>query len=84
VREHEPLIALTPEGDDDGEGLSLIRRLVKDAPRYLGAGGHLLIEIGYGQHEKIASLIDSNIWAAFDTRRDLQGIPRTVVLRRRA
>jgi release factor glutamine methyltransferase len=83
VREHEPRIALTPGDDEGGDGLSIIRRLIKDAPRHLVAGGHLLLEIGYNQHETITSLIDPNIWASFDIRRDLQGIPRTVVLRRR-
>jgi release factor glutamine methyltransferase len=78
VREHEPLIALTP-GDD---GLALIRRLITDAPRFLDAGGHLLLEIGCDQHEEIARLVDPDIWATFDIRRDLQGIPRTVVLGR--
>jgi release factor glutamine methyltransferase len=82
VREHEPRIALTPEGDEGGDGLSIIRRLIKDAPRFLAAGGHLLLEIGYGQHEEIASLVDPHTWTTFDTRRDLQGIPRTVVLQR--
>lgn len=83
VREHEPRIALTPGDDEGGDGLSIIRRLIKDAPRFLVGGGHLLLEIGYGQHETIASLVDSNIWASLDIRRDLQGIPRTVVLQRR-
>jgi release factor glutamine methyltransferase len=83
VRDHEPRIALTPGGDEDGDGLSIISRLIKDAPRYLVAGGHLLLEIGYDQHEAIAGLVDPNIWASFDIRRDLQGIPRTVVLQRR-
>jgi release factor glutamine methyltransferase len=84
VREHEPRIALTPDDDDEGgDGLSVVRRLIKDATRFLEAGGHLLIEIGYGQHEAVASLVDPNIWTMLDTRRDLQGIPRTVVLQRR-
>jgi release factor glutamine methyltransferase len=83
VREHEPLLALTPAGDEDGDGLSIIQRLITDAPRFLDAGGHLLIEIGYDQHEGVARLVDPNVWTMLDTRRDLQGIPRTVVLRRR-
>lgn len=80
VREYEPRLALTP-GDDDG--LSIIRRLVADAPRFLGAGGHLLFEIGYGQHEAAARLIDARIWTLLGIRRDLQGIPRVVALKRR-
>jgi len=77
VREHEPRIALTP---GDGDGLSLIRRLITEAPRFLDAGGHLLFEIGYGQHEAIAGLVDGNVWTLQDIRRDLQSIPRVVVL----
>ncbi|MGI9105266.1 MAG: peptide chain release factor N(5)-glutamine methyltransferase [Pyrinomonadaceae bacterium] len=79
VRDHEPRLALTPA---DGDGLSIIRRLITGAPRFLIPGGHLLLEIGYDQHEAVANLIDPNIWTMLDTRPDLQGIPRTVVLRR--
>jgi release factor glutamine methyltransferase len=79
VREHEPRLALTPGGD----GLSVIRRLVAEAPRFLCAGGHLLFEIGYGQHEAAAGLIDARIWTLLGIRPDLQGIPRVVVLERR-
>lgn len=78
VRDHEPHVALTPGGD----GLNVIRRLLSDAPRFLIPGGHLLFEIGYDQHEAVATLIDPNIWTMLDTRRDLHSIPRTVVLRR--
>ncbi len=77
VREHEPRLALTPGGD----GLAVIRRLVARAPEFLKPGGHLLIEIGYGQHAQVASLIDPTVWTLLDIHLDLQGIPRTVALR---
>ncbi|HJR08729.1 MAG TPA: peptide chain release factor N(5)-glutamine methyltransferase [Pyrinomonadaceae bacterium] len=77
VREHEPRIALTPGGD----GLSVIRRLIQDAPRFLVAGGHLIFEIGYNQHEAVAKLVDPSVWTMLDIHRDLQGIPRIVALR---
>ncbi|MDT7541328.1 MAG: release factor glutamine methyltransferase [Acidobacteriota bacterium] len=77
VREHEPRVALTPGGD----GLSAIRRLVEDAPRLLAPRGHLVFEIGHDQHEAVRRLIDGRVWTLLETRRDLQGIPRTVVLR---
>jgi release factor glutamine methyltransferase len=77
VREHEPRVALTPGGD----GLSVIRRLVAEAPRFLKPGGHLLLEIGFDQHEQVAALIDPAVWTLLDIHRDLQGIPRTVALR---
>jgi release factor glutamine methyltransferase len=77
VREHEPRVALTPGGD----GLSVIRRLVTEAPRFLKPGGRLLLEIGFNQHERVAALIDPAVWALLDIHKDLQGIPRTVALR---
>ncbi|HYY98542.1 MAG TPA: peptide chain release factor N(5)-glutamine methyltransferase [Pyrinomonadaceae bacterium] len=77
VREHEPRVALTPGGD----GLSVIRRLVAESPRRLKPGGHLLLEIGFNQHERVAALVDPRVWTLLDIRPDLQGIPRTVALR---
>lgn len=78
VRDHEPRMALTPGGD----GLGIIRRLICESPRHLKPGGHLVIEIGYDQHEQIGALIDERRrWTLLDIHRDLQGIPRTVALR---
>lgn len=77
VREHEPRVALTPGGD----GLSVIRRLVSESPRHLRPGGHLLVEIGFDQHERVAALLDPRVWTLLDIHFDLQGIPRTVALR---
>jgi release factor glutamine methyltransferase len=77
VREHEPRVALTPGGD----GLSVIRRLVAEAPRYLKPRGHLLMEIGFNQHERVAEIVSPRVWTLLDIQRDLQGIPRVVALR---
>jgi release factor glutamine methyltransferase len=77
VREHEPRAALTPGGD----GLSIVRRLIAEAPAFLKPRGHLLIEIGFDQHERVASLIDARVWELPGIRLDLQGIPRCVALR---
>lgn len=79
VRDHEPRVALTP-GDD---GLSIIRRLLTDAPSFLQTGGHLLMEIGFDQHERVGQLIDRETWELLDIHKDLQGIPRTVALKKR-
>jgi release factor glutamine methyltransferase len=78
VREHEPRMALTPEGD----GLRIIRRLITDAPRFLDTGGYLLMEIGFDQHEAVRDLINRQSWELLDIHKDLQGIPRIVVLRK--
>ncbi|HVI71748.1 MAG TPA: peptide chain release factor N(5)-glutamine methyltransferase, partial [Pyrinomonadaceae bacterium] len=47
VRNHEPLIALSPGPD----GLSVIRRLLDDTPRFLKDHGYLIMEIGFDQGE---------------------------------
>lgn len=50
VRDHEPRIALTDEGD----GLSAYRIIVGGASDYLNAGGRLLVEIGSTQGHAVA------------------------------
>ncbi|MGH9942002.1 MAG: peptide chain release factor N(5)-glutamine methyltransferase [Pyrinomonadaceae bacterium] len=77
VRDHEPLLALTPGGD----GLFVIRRLLADAPPFLASGGHLLVEIGHDQHAQVTELIDPLTWTLLGIQQDLQGIPRIVALR---
>jgi release factor glutamine methyltransferase len=77
VREHEPRLALTPGGD----GLSVVRRLLEESPRFLRGGGCLVFEIGYDQHEAVRQLIDARVWTLLEIYEDLQGIPRTVALR---
>ena len=79
VRDHEPRVALSPGAD----GLAIIKRIVADAPRFLNSGGHLLMEIGFDQHEAVTSLIDQNVWQLLDIHKDLQGIPRIVALRKK-
>jgi release factor glutamine methyltransferase len=79
VRDHEPLIALSPGPD----GLSVIRRLINEAPAFLNQNGHLIMEIGFDQGEAVHQLIDANVWESLEIRPDLQCIPRIVVLRKR-
>ena len=78
VRDHEPLVALSPGAD----GLSVIRRLIAEATSYLKPNGHLLMEIGFDQGEKVRDLIDPSVWTLLEVRPDLQSIPRIVVLQR--
>jgi len=79
VRDHEPLVALSPGPD----GLSIIRRLIQEAPAFLKQHGHLIMEIGFDQGEAVQQLIDANVWELLEVRPDLQCIPRIVVLRKR-
>lgn len=76
---HEPQAAL----DGGPDGLSVIRRLLKEAPDFLRAHGHLVLEIGFNQHEAVKTVIDHDAWELIELRKDLQGIPRTAVLQKR-
>jgi release factor glutamine methyltransferase len=76
---HEPPGAL----DGGPDGLAVIRRLLKDAPDFLTANGYLVFEIGFDQPEAVKELIDHAAWEMIELRKDLQGIPRTVVLQKR-
>ena len=79
VRDHEPHVALSP-GDD---GLSVIRRLLVEAPEFLKDRGHLVMEIGFDQSEAVKGLVDDSVWRLIDIRADLQSIPRIVILQRK-
>jgi release factor glutamine methyltransferase len=77
VRDWEPRSALT----DFGDGLNFYRRLLSAAPARLHPGGFLICEMGYAQAEAVTKLIDTNRWEEARLLPDLQGIPRTLVLR---
>ena len=79
VRDHEPLIALSPGPD----GLSIIRRLINESPKFLKQDGHLIMEIGFDQGEAVQKLVDANVWELLEVRPDLQRIPRIVLMRKR-
>ena len=76
VRDFEPRCALTEEGD----GLTVIKRLIEEAPTHLSPKGTLIFEFGFGQDEQIMKLFGS-AWADARILKDIQGIPRTVVAR---
>jgi release factor glutamine methyltransferase len=78
VREWEPHTALFAGAD----GLDFYRRLLLDAPQCLKPGGHLVCEIGYGQLDAILELADASGLELVDVTRDLQGLPRTLAMRR--
>lgn len=79
VRDHEPLVALSPGTD----GLTIIRRLILEAPAFVKEEGHLIMEIGFDQGEAVERLVDDSVWSLREIRPDLQGIPRIVVLQKR-
>jgi release factor glutamine methyltransferase len=76
VREHEPHVALFGEED----GLAVYRKLIPSAERLLKPGGNLIMEIGAGLERRVLDLFGTQ-WEVFPTRKDLQGIPRTISAR---
>ena len=78
VRDYEPLVALSPGSD----GLSVIRRLLTDAPAFIRDHGHLVMEIGFDQGEAVSELVNPALWTLKHILPDLQGIPRIVVLQK--
>jgi len=77
-------VRLEPQSALDGgpDGLTLIRRLLSDAPAFLRARGYLVFEIGFDQEDSLRRIIDQTIWELSEIRQDLQGLGRTVILRK--
>jgi len=79
VREHEPHIALFG-GKDGLEGL---RQVLLEAAPKLADGGWLIVEFGCGQDEAMEELVAAvPSLTLVRMRPDLQGIPRTAVMRK--
>lgn len=74
VRNWEPRIALTPEGD----GLDAYRAITKDVGRFLGKGGRVLLEIGPTQGRAVISMLQAHGFATCRVLQDLDGRDRVV------
>ena len=74
VRDFEPQTALT----DGRNGLSIIEKIILEAPNFLKPGSFLLMEIGFDQSSRVREMFDDKTWQALDFLPDLQGIPRMV------
>ncbi|NOD63097.1 MULTISPECIES: peptide chain release factor N(5)-glutamine methyltransferase [unclassified Ruegeria] len=74
VKEHEPRMALTDEGD----GLGAYRRIAASAPDFLLPGGRILVEIGPTQAKKVAALFDAAGLVDVCVIPDLDGRDRVV------
>ncbi|WP_170788719.1 peptide chain release factor N(5)-glutamine methyltransferase [Ruegeria lacuscaerulensis] len=77
VREHEPRMALTDEGD----GLGAYRRIAAGVPDFLLPGGRLLVEIGPTQGTAVAALFDAAGLSETRVIPDLDGRDRVVFAR---
>ena len=80
VRDYEPRLALYGGAD----GLDVYRRLVPGAALLLRPGGTLALEVGAGQADAVAGIVEaSGAYEAPGHRSDLSGVPRVVFACRR-
>jgi release factor glutamine methyltransferase len=75
----EPRIAL----DGGIDGLNFYRRIVKEAGYFLKDKGTLILEIGFGQADKISEIFNAvKILKIVEIARDYSGIERVIVARK--
>ncbi|PIE46046.1 MAG: protein-(glutamine-N5) methyltransferase, release factor-specific [Gammaproteobacteria bacterium] len=74
----EPTTALTSPDN----GLSDIKKIIKQSTRRLHQGGWLLLEHGYDQGQAVRDLFDLSHWQAVKTNRDLCGQERITMAQR--
>ncbi len=75
----EPRTALAGGPD----GLDIVRRLLRETAPFLAPRGHFVFEIGFGQSATVEQSINREVWELSEMRPDLQGIARTIVLRKK-
>ena len=78
VRNFDPALALSGGTD----GLDPYRVIASGAAAHLGAGGHVLVEIGAGQADAIAAIFAAQGFEAAGRHRDLGGHDRCLVFNR--
>lgn len=80
VRDFEPPTALT----DGKNGLTIIKKIIENAPQFLKPDSFLLLEIGFGQANATREMLARRVWKTVEILPDLQGIPRAVKAETRA
>ena len=75
VRDYEPHAALFA----GATGFEIYNRIVEEAPRVLGPGGWLVLELGFGSVDHVSRLLRG--WRDSRVAPDLAGIPRVIAAR---
>ncbi len=78
VRDYEPELAL--QGGEDG--LYLLRRIIREAPRYLLPDACILLEIGSSQGNAIGELLIHDHWREIRIRKDYAEHDRIAIARK--
>ena len=78
VRDHDPRLALTDEGD----GLGFYRRIAAEAKTYLKPDGFLVLEIGYDQGKSVPEILGAEGFGRVEVSKDLAGLDRVVTAHR--
>ena len=76
VRDFEPSMALFADTADD---LSSYRAILDEMPGHLRSGGLLAFEVGMGQAERVATLMEGRGLKSLETLEDLAGILRVIL-----
>ena len=72
--QRDPQIAL----DGGADGLSVIRRLVQDAPNVLTGGAFVILEVGFDQADRVTDLMRAQKFRDISVENDYQGVRRFV------
>ncbi len=75
IRRFEPRVAVS----DWKDGFEFPRRLIELAPFVLRNEGHLVMEVGFGQAEKVMQMMREAAYSNIYSVNDLEGTPRVVV-----
>lgn len=77
VKDYEPGLALVSEED----GLSHIKRIIRDAARILKEGGWCMVEAGYTQSARVRALYEGAGFGDISSVEDISGIERVIKAR---
>ena len=76
----QPEVMQEPSAALDGgtDGLDFYRRICHEAPSHLVAGGILLMELGDGEADRVASVLREFGFSSIEIRNDYQSLPRMI------
>lgn len=74
VKDHEPHLAL----DGGKSGLDFYERIIKDSPKFLADAGRIYFEVGSGQAQEVAKLLEEN-FKDIIIKKDYNNIERIVM-----